>query len=226
MYVCSEVSKFPTNSDTGVLHLPITKGVWTPVSPLPPTFFSPSGHPVCPCPGREAPRSLSAVPWGKVKAVISMTGRRRRAKEECYKSEPHSHLSQLRETQSNLSFKGEDEEEERLTPQWWIQKHKCIFFFVVVVNLWALLKSEPLDDSLEQRKPSPQSDKQSSCLSCVFHTSASRLWFVQYNQCCTACKQTVQGLNFWSDRAAAEKVQARSDHTASSRSGEGCWPRK
>lgn len=132
-YVCSEVSKFPTNSDTGVLHLPITKGVWTPVSPLPPTFFSPSGHPVCPCPGREAPRSLSAVPWGKVKAVISMTGRRRRAKEECYKSEPHSHLSQLRETQSNLSFKGEDEEEERLTPQWWIQKHKCIFFLLLLL---------------------------------------------------------------------------------------------
>lgn len=47
----SEVSKFPTNahaSDTGVVHLPITKAVWTPVSPLPPTSFSPLGHPLCP----------------------------------------------------------------------------------------------------------------------------------------------------------------------------------
>lgn len=153
----SEEPKFPTNahvSDTGVLHLPITKGVCTPVSPLPPTYISPSGHPHCPRPGREAPRSLSAVPWGKLQAVIWTTGRRRRAKEEsleCYKSEPHSHLSQLRETQSNLRIKGEDEEGERLTPQWWIQQHKRIFFSFFF-NLWALWKSEPLDDSLEQRK--------------------------------------------------------------------------
>lgn len=127
-----EVSKFPTHthvSDTGVLHLPITKGFWTPVGLLPPTSFSPSGHPSAPRPGREAPHSLSSVPWGKGKAV----GRRRRAREEsleCYKSELHSHLSQLRETRSSLRIKGEDEEGERLTPHWWIQKHKCIFFLI------------------------------------------------------------------------------------------------
>lgn len=37
-----------------------------------------------------------------------------------------------------------------------------------------------------------------------------------YNQCCTACKQTVQGLSFWSDRAVVEKVQSFSEHTTSS----------
>ena len=37
-----------------------------------------------------------------------------------------------------------------------------------------------------------------------------------YNQCCAACKQTVQGLSFWSDRAVFEKVQSSSEHTTSS----------
>ena len=53
------------------------------------------------------------------------------------------------------------------------------------------------------------------CVLCVL-TAVQPTDCLPYNQCCAACKQTVQGLSFWSDRAVVEKVQSRSEHTTSS----------
>lgn len=61
----------------------------------------------------------------------------------------------------------------------------------------------------------PQSNSQSSCVCCVY-TVLQPTDCLPYNQCCAACKQTVQGLSFWSDRAVFEKVQSSSEHTTSS----------
>lgn len=212
-------------SDAGGLHLSITKGVWAPVS-TPSHLLLTLGSPLLPPSRPGSPLQPLSCDWRRGESRYLVPGRRRAKGEslECHKSEQRSHLSQLCETQSKQRIKGEDEERERLTLQWWIQQRNDTFFFYPLNTVegratrWRPWAEEAFELSTRAIRRVP-------VWAVCSIAGASSLWFLPYNQC-AACKQTVQGLNFWSDRAAAEKVQACSDHTPSSGSGEGCWPRK
>lgn len=109
------------------------------------------GSPLLPPSKPGSPLQPLSCDWRRGESRYLVPGRRKRAKGdslECYKSEQRSRLSQLCETQSKLRIKGGDEERGRLTLQWWIQQRNDTFPF----TLWVLLKAEPLDDGLEQRK--------------------------------------------------------------------------
>ena len=122
----SGVSKLHTHTHTHAhtpLHMWVTEHMWhrcsAPVHSqgsldtckfsTPSRLASPAlRSPRCPHPPREALRSPSLVDRGKVRAVISMSGRRSAAEEKplrCYKSRRELHLKQLRETQTMLGTK-------------------------------------------------------------------------------------------------------------------------